>query len=177
MFIGFLRVISLLLLFLFTGGILFLSDRTHVNALLPLGVAACVAVAAACTLGNALRNFTGIRNRALNIAVLMVAFTIMADFAILTANYTGASEDSSREVSAELIEKHVRTEYGTRRVGRGRYVRDSSHKIYHYEYTLRLPDGSTIKKDTDAGHYTRLRRGQHMTVELREGAFGWTVVR
>ena len=88
------------------------------------------------------------------------------------------TEDTKSQFpNIEFQTNFVRTEYGTRRVGRGRYVRDSSKKIYHYEYTLRLPDGHTIERKTNASDYITLRQGLHYPVELRQGALGWTVIR
>ena len=177
MFIRILRVITLILSFLMFCAGWFLLGRTYVDTWLPLASAFTAGLLFAWMFARTAPKLTGIQRKPFGAIILFVVFSITAFFTVLTANYTGADLKSAKTVDAELIEKHVRTEYGTRRVGRGRYVRDSSKKIYHYEYTLRLPDGHTIERKTNASDYITLRQGLHYPVELRQGALGWTVIR
>lgn len=111
------------------------------------------------------------------VAITGIACTAVTLCAIMTANYCIARPGSEHKVSAEVVAKHVRTSHPTRRVGRGRYVADTTRNIYHYEYMLRLPDGNTLMRSTDAGSYARLRIGSHRDVLLRTGLFGWPTMR
>jgi len=172
-----LRGTALFLLFIIACAAIFLQTRTYVSVWIPSGIAACSGLISALTLSGHTHRITGIRHHQLNAAVTFAATGIIILFAVLCTNYVCASPKSAHIVRAELTSKNARTEYGTRRTARGRYVRDMSRKIYHYEYTLRLPDGHTLKRSTDAGHYVHLRIGRTYPVELRRGAFGWTVIR
>ncbi|MBJ2184630.1 MAG: hypothetical protein JFR38_09020 [Muribaculaceae bacterium] len=172
-----LRVIIIIILVIMAAGGCFLMGRTHVAPWLPVGMALTSGVLFAMAINKAMRTLTGISRNGLRMVVLTAGCSVVVFFALLTANYAGAPSHTATTVRAEVVAKKVRTEYGTRRVGRGRYVRDSSRKIYHYEYTLRLPDGSTLVRHTDADGYVKLRVGRHENVELRRGALGWTVAR
>ena len=151
------------------AGSCMLQSRTHVAVWIPIALAAAAGVAGAAVAAR--------RARVLGVVIAAVATAITMHFALLTVNYAIAQPESATTVTATVAGKHVRTDYGTRRVGRGRYVRDTSKKIYRYSYTLRLPDGSTLTRNTDAAHYIKLRTGMTESVELRRGILGWTTAR
>ena len=94
--------------------------------------------------------------------------------AILSANFFTADPENGENIEATVDSKHTSVSYGQRRVGR-RYVADTSRKIHHYYYTLRLPDGNTIEQQTDARGYSRIRTGQKRTIRICAGCFGWPV--
>ena len=164
-----------ILIFALSLGLYYL-DHTEVPAYVPVLRASAIALIAVILPQNIRRKITGLRRPVVSCVVIFAAVGILSFSGLLALNYHAAS-DTPHQVRAEIIDKNVRTEYATRRVGRGRYVRDTSRKIHHYEYTLRLPDGKTIKRHTDAGGYTRLRCGSYQTATLRRGYLGWTIIR
>lgn len=150
------------------AGAVVLHGRTYVAPWLPVAIAAAIAASVAILIS---------RRRPLRALLVFLAVTAVADFTLLTLNYTLAPDRTDTPVTATIVARNVRTSHPTRRVGRGRYVRDTSRTTYHYEYTLRLPDGHTVTRATNPEGYRRLRIGRHETVHLRRGPLGWTVIR
>lgn len=162
-------------IFIAIGGVALLK-RTYVNPMMPVAMSVAAGATIALMLRNRCEAVTGIRRRGIGLAVMFVAAAALSFGALLIGNFAGAHRDRTEPVAATVVAKHVRTEHPTRRVGRGRYVRDTSRKIYHYSYTLRLADGHTVEQPTTASKYAHLRIGTKTTMELCRGALGWTVV-
>ncbi|MDE6487459.1 MAG: hypothetical protein K2L76_08165 [Muribaculaceae bacterium] len=163
-----LAIIAAVLSLFAAAGAVFLHARTYVEPWLPVAIAAALAASIAILTS---------RRRPLRALLVFLAVTAVADFTLLTLNYTLAPDHTDTPVTATIVARNVRTSHPTRRIGRGRYVRDTSRKTYHYEYTLRLPDGHTVTRATNPEGYRRLRIGRHETVHLRRGPLGWTVIR
>lgn len=153
-----------------------LLERTYVNPVKPVLMSVAAGAAIAMMLKNRSAAVTGISRRGFGLAMMFISAAALSFGALLIGNFAGAHRDSTESVAATVVAKHVRTEHPTRRVGRGRYVRDTSRKIFHYSYTLRLADGHTVEQTTSASNYARLRTGTKTTMELCRGALGWTVV-
>lgn len=173
---SFLRTAAVALLLIMAAFGYFMLRDTRVAAWIPLGISATAGLACGIGLRRFAPAITGFSRTAAAAVTVGAAGAILMFFALLLTNTCGADREHPQTVSGTVISKHVRTEAATRRVGR-RYVRDSSRKIYHYEYTLMLPDSTTVRRTTDAAGYRRLRIGAHRKVEILSGKLGWPVVR
>ncbi len=155
----------------------FLLRRTYIEPWLAVAIGVCGGAVVARLLMRRAAAVTGIARGGLAIAVLFLVASGVMFGGVLTVNYAGADDSGSRLVEATIVSKRSRAEHPTRRVGRGRYVPDTSRTIYRYYYTLRLPDGHTVEKATTAGSYRHIAVGSHQSVALCRGALGWNVIK
>ncbi|MDE6286843.1 MAG: hypothetical protein K2L99_07610, partial [Muribaculaceae bacterium] len=150
---------------------------TYIEPWLAVAIGVCGGAVATRLLMRRASAVTGLRKGSLACAVLLVAFSGTVFSGTLAFNYAGADDASARAVEAVIVSKRTRSEHPTRRVGRGRYVPDTSRTVYHYYYTLQLPDGHTVEKSVKPERYRRIKLGTHESVTLCRGALGWNVIK
>lgn len=101
-------------------------------------------------------------------------FTILIG-AFYTLNYYGADDSSTVRLKAAVMEKHSSERYRTRRSGRGHSVRGD--KYLTYSVTVQMPDGRSKMFPVSVSDYTRLRKGDTMSLSTQAGLFGIPVIK
>ena len=155
----------------------FLLRRTYIEPWLAVAIGVCGGAVITRLLLRRTSSVTGIRNSSLATITVLAAASGLTFGSFLTINYAGADTEESELIEAVIISKRTRSEHPTRRVGRGRYVPDTSRTIYHYYYTLQLPDGHTLERITKAENYRHITIGKHKTVTMQRGALGWKIIK
>ncbi|MDE6497243.1 MAG: hypothetical protein K2L21_01135 [Muribaculaceae bacterium] len=156
---------------------IFLLRRTYIEPWLAIAIGVCGGAVITRMLMRRASAVTGLKNNAIAIAILLISLSGSVFGGFLTMNYAGADAASAHKVQAVIISKRSRGEHPTRRVGRGRYVPDTSRTIYKYYYTLQLPDGHSFEKSVKAERYRRIKTGARETVTIYRGALGWDVIK
>lgn len=156
---------------------IFLLRRTYIEPWLAVSIGVCGGAVATRLLLRRAAAVTGLKNNAVAITILLIALSGFVFGVFLTVNYAGADAASAQDVRAVIISKRSRGEHPTRRVGRGRYVPDTSRTIYKYYYTLQLPDGQSFEKSVKAERYRHIKIGTHEIVTIHRGALGWNVIK
>lgn len=159
------------LLLLWSGGLYTLSFMPWWIPVL-IGIAfAVVTISAGMKMWRSVLNVNG--RIALILIHVLVAGSIGA-FAVVGGNYYGAPESSARDVDAIVIGKHSekRNRYRTLR---RRRVKTGEYQAYYVD--LLLPDSLYTKRQINVGEYTKIRMGQVRHIGMRDGFWGYPVIR
>lgn len=169
------RILLILLAFVGAGAFMALRTLTFVN---PWAVAA-VSLALAFPLGWLIARkgqvIVPIMNLPLRMAVWIILIAPVLAGAFYTVNYFGADEARPTKVTAVVESKYSETRQRTRRIRKGRYAATGESYQVHYA-DIRLADGHLVTVPLTGERILKVRRGQHLDVDVIPGALGIPVV-
>ena len=105
---------------------------------------------------------------------LVVAGSIGA-FAVIGANYYGASPSSARKVKAVVTGKYTKMRPKYSRGGRNRRIKTGEYPVYYL--ILQLPDSLVTHRQVSAGEYAKVKHGAVRRIGMRDGMLGYPVMR
>ena len=108
------------------------------------------------------------------LAAAAIAFSLLFG-GLYSLSYFFADKDSAQMMRVEVVNKFTEERHQMKRVSRKVYTRGPRYNVYCLQ--LEYPDGSLRKIEVSASEYIRIRRGNKVTLELRQGLLGVPVVR
>lgn len=114
-------------------------------------------------------------NRYLQFLIHTVFASLICCFLFLWINSRFAYESTLRIERAEVVAHYREKHYRSQRVSRHSYRRGEPY--YVYVVALRFPSGSEKNFRLSLSQYNRLRTGLSISISVREGFFGFPVVK
>lgn len=114
-------------------------------------------------------------NRYLQFMIHTFFALLICCFLLLWINSRFADESTLRIERAEVVAHYREKHYRSQRVSRHSYRRGEPY--YVYVVALRFPSGSEKNFRLSLSQYNRLRTGLSISVSVREGFFGFPVVK
>lgn len=167
--------VAVLLAIGFYGMAIALQHNTFVNGWIPFSIAAVVGTTTGIWGWKMWRRLTGSESVWINFPAHAVFFTGMVLFAIYALNYYCADPATAHEEQAVVARRYTKTRHRTERVGRRGYRQGAPYKVYFIE--LDFPGGRSKDMELSRSQYVSRHKGDTVTLSLREGLLGLTVIR
>ena len=163
----------LILVIALTGFGCYIYERTLAALWIPVGVGLVVAIVTL-PLYKKWAWLTTVERKGVNMLCHVVCAGFIGYSLFLVGNYQLADMVSTQEETVTVLEKLVKEQKKTRRVGKHRYVSDGVRKEYYLK--VAFEDGAIETLHVSTATYNKARKGKPKVLTLQKGGFGLPVI-